>query len=96
MLQILRAEPRAIADPYTGKQAAIVWRVSLFDGQSKRYVHAEMKTGSTFVTGDPAMSFSRKTGIAMGPKAGVAFKHDLETLVGESQAITGAIMVTSA
>jgi len=31
----------------------------------------------TLVTGEPANSFSRNTGIAIGPNAGVALRHDL-------------------
>ena len=31
----------------------------------------------TFVTGVPAISFSKKIGIAIGPKAGVAARHFL-------------------
>lgn len=35
----------------------------------------------TFVTGDPAVSFSRNKGIANGPNAGVACRQDLNRTV---------------
>lgn len=31
----------------------------------------------TFVAGEPASNFSKRTGIASRPKAGVAFRHPL-------------------
>lgn len=34
----------------------------------------------TFVAGDPAVSFSRKTGIAKGPNAGAALRQDLPVI----------------
>lgn len=47
--------------------------------------HGGKGTEHTFVTGDPAVSFSTKSGIANLPKAGVACKQDLQGAVIQSR-----------
>lgn len=44
-------------------------------------VHPFLAKIFTFVTGDPAVSFSRNKGIANGPNAGVACRQDLKQTV---------------
>ena len=69
------AKERATTGPYTGKHRAIDCNVSLCHLVSIT-MHIQI-LARTFMTGDPANSFSKNSGIASAPKDGVAFKHSL-------------------
>lgn len=80
------AVARAKADPKMGRQVASACKVSFYEKKRRRndnnnIVKFEKSIGwsrtLTFVARDPAVSFSKKTGIARGPNNGVAHKHCL-------------------
>ena len=73
----LRADALANAEPYTGKLAERAWSVSICDQFQYGIGWIKENIKLTFVAREPAVSLSRNTGIAKGPKLGVAFKAPL-------------------
>ena len=55
----------------------MVLRMSVWPRVQKKKKTVICDIYHTLVVGDPAISFSRKTGIAKGPNSGVAFRHAL-------------------